>query len=253
LPEASHAPKFRPVRRLNLARRTVPIHGEGILPQRIAHRGASREHPENTLPAIRRALELGADGIELDVHATRDGIVVVHHDPIPRAIAAPAPPGSPAIASLTWQELSSHEVAPGIGVPTLGDVLTLVGDRADVYVEIKGVGIEELVASAIRTGSARCAVHSFDHAAVERMAGLLPEVPRGLLFDEYPLDPAGAMRIAGARDVWPAARLIDSRLVERVHEVGGRVVAWTVNDRADAEALIALGVDAICTDDVRLI
>ena len=205
------------------------------------------------MPAFRRALELGADGIELDVHATRDGIVVVHHDPIPRSVASPAAAGARPIADLTWDELATHEVADGIGIPTLGDVLTLVGDRADVYVELKGVGIEEIVTSTIRTGAARCAVHSFDHGAIVRMASLLSDVPRGLLFEEYPLDPAGAMRAAGARDVWPHWRLIDSRLVERVHDVGGRVIAWTVNDRADAAALFALGVDAVCTDDVRLI
>lgn len=192
------------------------------------------------------------DGIELDVHATRDGVVVVHHDPVPRRVGRPPDPDGVPIAELTWEALAPFEIAPGLGIPTLGDVLTLVGDRADVYVEIKGVGIEARVASTIRTGAARCAVHSFDHAAIGRMASLAPEIPRGLLFDEYPMDPAGAMRAAGARDVWPHWRLIDSRLIERVHEVGGRVIAWTVNDAADAEALLALGTDGLCADDIRL-
>lgn len=193
------------------------------------------------------------DGIELDVHATRDGIVVVHHDPVPRRVGHPPDPNGQPISALTWEELASFEIAPGVGVPTLGDVLTLVGDRADVYVEIKGAGIETQVAGTIRNGAARCAVHSFDHATIERMASLAPEIPRGLLFDEYPMDPAGAMRAAGARDVWPHWRLVDSRLVERVHEVGGRVLVWTVNDASDAAALLELGADGLCTDDVRLL
>lgn len=224
------------------------------MPLRLAHRGASREHPENTLPAFRRALELGADGIELDVHATRDGIVVVHHDAAPRRVGAPEPSPGPRIEQLTFAELSSFEVAPGVGIPTLGDVLTLVGDRAVVYVEIKGVGIEQAVAHTLRAApGVRCAVHSFDHSAIERMSRLLPEVPRGLLFADYPLDPAGAMRAAGARDAWPHWACIDSRLVERVHDVGGRVIAWTVNDAEDAASLAAMHVDALCTDDVRLL
>lgn len=187
------------------------------------------------------------------MHATRDGVVVVHHDPVPRRVGSPPDPRGIPIAELDWEALAPFEIAPGIGIPTLGDVLTLVGDRADVYVEIKGIGIEELVAATIRNGSARCAVHSFDHAAIERMATVAPELPRGLLFDEYPMDPAGAMRAAAARDVWPHWQLVDSRLLERVHEVGGRVLAWTVNAPGDAAALLALGADGICSDDVRLL
>jgi glycerophosphoryl diester phosphodiesterase len=221
------------------------------VPERIAHRGASREFPENTMPAFRRALELGADGIELDVHATRDGMVVVHHDPVPRVVGQPRDPAQRPISSLTWAALAPFEVAPGVQVPSLGDVLTLVGDRAVVYVEIKAVGIEEAVADVIRTSGARCAIHSFDHAAIARLSRVANEIPRGLLFDDYPLDPAGSMRAAGARDVWPNWKLVDSRLVERVHDVGGRIVAWTVNDPADASALAALGVDALCCDDIR--
>ena len=187
------------------------------------------------------------------MHATRDGVVVVHHDPVPRRVGLPPDRNGVPIAELTWEALAPFEIAPGLGIPTLGDVLTLVGDRADVYVEIKGIGIEARVAATIRNGAARCVVHSFDHAAIERMANLAPEIPRGLLFDEYPIDPAGAMRAAGARDVWPHWRLIDSRLLDRVHEVGGRVIAWTVDDPSDAEALLALGTDALCSDDIRLL
>src|ERR671916_1175095 len=99
-------------------------------PARIAHRGAPREHPENTLPAFARALELNADGIELDVHATRDGVVVVHHDPVPRATPDdPRLAGRP-IADLTYAEVEQFSVAPGVPIPTLADVLALIGDGA---------------------------------------------------------------------------------------------------------------------------
>ena len=219
------------------------------MPERIAHRGASMEYLENTLPAFRRALELGADAIELDVRVTRDGVVVVHHDPVV------VPPDGPAVSidMVTWEELSGVELARAVQVPSLGDVLSLVGDRATVYVELKAPGIEAIVLDTIRTGRARCAVHSFHHDDIAKAARLRPEVPRGLLFEEYPLDPAGDMRRAGARDLWPHWSLVDSRLVERVHDVGGRVIAWTVNEPADVDALVSMHVDAICTDDVRLL
>lgn len=205
------------------------------------------------MPAFRRALELGASGIELDVHSTRDGVVVVHHDPVVRYVNVGSGRSEVAIADVTWEELVRLELATGVGIPSLGDVLTLVGERATVYVELKGVLIEEAVIATIRAGHARCAVHSFDHAAIGRASRIAPEIPRGLLFDTYSIDPARAMRATGARDVWPHWSLIDSRLVERVHEVGGRVIAWTVNDAADAAALLEIGVDAICTDDIRIV
>lgn len=217
------------------------------LPELVAHRGAPRERPENTMPSFRRALELGADAIELDVHATRDGVVVVHHDPVPHTAPEPRLHGVP-IADLTWDDLRRFEVAPGVGIPRLADVLALVGERAVVYVEIKGSAIERAVVECIRAARARCAVHGFDHAAVRRVKALAPELATGILVEEYLQDPAAALAAAGARDLWPHWTLVDAKLVERVHAHGGRVVPWTVNDPAAAARLVATGVDALCTD-----
>ena len=85
------------------------------------------------------------------------------------------------------------------------------------------------------------------------MAAIAPEIPRGILFDERPADVVASMRATQARDVWPNWRLIDLRLVGQVHGAGGRVIAWTVNSREAARDLAALGVDGLCTDDVRLL
>lgn len=222
--------------------------------ERVAHRGAPREFPENTLAAFERALERGADAIELDVHGTVDGILVVHHDP---AIGRNAPAGvrGRRIDSLTWGEIENVELSPGISIASLAQVLDLVGDRATVYVEIKGRNIEPLVAGSLRARNtgARCAVHSFDHDAIARLARLAPDLPRGLLFDAYPPDIGASMTAAAARDVWPEWRLVDRALVDRVHESGGRVIAWTVNSLDATESLVSLGVDGICTDDVRIL
>ena len=222
-------------------------------PARIGHRGAPREHPENTLPSFARAIELGADGIELDVHATSDGVVVVHHDPVPRATVADRRLAGRAIADLTHDQLRAFSLAPDVGIPTLGEVLSLVGDAAVVYVELKGAGIERPVINVIRESTARCAVHSFDHAAVARAKRLAPEIRRGLLFSRRPRDPAALLQGAGALDAWPEWPLVDQDFVTWVRRVGGSVIAWTVNDAAAARRLTALGVDGLCTDDVRLI
>ena len=216
-------------------------------PQRvehIAHRGANRELAENTIPAFLRAVERGADAIELDVHATADGIVVVHHDADLRIPGL----GTRAIAEIDWLDLERSAT----GIARLADVLDAVPERVTLYVELKGAGVEARTAEVIG-GSARCAVHSFDHSAVSRMRAIARDIPRGVLFDHYPADVEASMRFAGARDVWPEWRLIDRRLVSTVHAAGGRVIAWTVNSRVDAERLVALGVDGLCSDDVRLL
>ncbi len=219
--------------------------------ERIAHRGAKREYPENSLPAFRRAFERHADAIELDVHATRDGVIVVHHDPDLRPR-----PGAPKrkIADTTWEELQRVELATAVGIPRLSDVLALTPAEKTVYVEIKGSGIEAAVVSTIANGSARCAVHSFDHAAIARCREIAPDLPRGILYDQAPPDVmVRQLELVGARDLWPRWNLIDAELVARVHAAGARVIAWTVNSRADAQSLVALGVDGLCTDDVRLL
>ncbi|HKN65862.1 MAG TPA: glycerophosphodiester phosphodiesterase [Gemmatimonadaceae bacterium] len=219
--------------------------------ERIGHRGAPREYPENTLPAFARAVERGADGIELDVHVTTDGVPVVHHDPQVRVDKGRAP--SRALAQMSWEEVARVELAPGITIPSLEQVLTAVGNHAIVYVELKGKNSAEATLELIARSRARCAVHSFDHAAVSQAARLAPAVRRGILFDAYPEDIDGAMREAAALDVWPEWKLIDAPLVERVHARGGRVIAWTVNTTAAADELIRLGVDGLCGDDVRLL
>jgi glycerophosphoryl diester phosphodiesterase len=219
--------------------------------ERIGHRGAKREHPENTIAAFKTAFKRGADAIELDVHATKDGMVVVHHDPT-LATSFGALAGA-TIAELDWRTVATASPSAATRIPPLSEVLGIVPAGGTVYVEIKGVGIESAVAATLAGTQVRCAVHSFDHGSIRRMRELAPTVPRGILFDEYPEDVARSMQEADARDVWPNWRLVDERLVTAVHTAGGRVLVWTVNDRPVAERMISLGVDGLCTDDVRLL
>ena len=217
--------------------------------QRIGHRGAPRDFPENTLPAFERAIELGADAVELDVHLTSDSVVVVHHD---FHLGGDRGPSNGALAAVSWADASRHALAPGVFVPSLKQVLELVGTRATIYVELKGKDVESAALATIRASRTHCAVHSFDHLAVARAAHIAPEIPRGILFDAYPVDVARSMRDASAVDVWPQWELIDQSLVDRVHDAGGRVIAWTVNSESAAKQLAMLGVDGLCGDDVRL-
>jgi glycerophosphoryl diester phosphodiesterase len=154
---------------------------------------------------------------------------------------------------MPWSALSRVELAHGVFIPSLEQVLDLAGSLATVYVELKGEAVEERAIEVIAASNARCAVHSFDHAVVARAARLAPALRRGILFEEYPRDVDASMREASALDVWPQWKLIDEQLVERVHHAGGRVIAWTVNTTTAALNLARLGADALCGDDVRLL
>jgi glycerophosphoryl diester phosphodiesterase len=219
-------------------------------PLLIAHRGAPRERPENTLPSFLRALELGADGIELDVHRSADGILVVHHDEVPRAIAPSGRLAGRRIDSLTFDELQGFAVGGSALIPTLDEVLAAVRGRVWIYIELKSAGVDDGVVKAVLASAApeRCAVHSFDHEAVRRVHEMAPDIRCGILFDRAPLDVAASMRESGALDAWPQWALVDQALVDAVHTAGGRVIPWTVNRAEAARALAALGVDAICSD-----
>ena len=224
-------------------------------PMLIGHRGAPRDRPENTLPSFLRALELQADGIELDVHCTKDRVVVVHHDEIPRATAPSAQLAGKRIDALTFDELQGFSVRGLALISTLEEALAVIKGRADVFVELKGAAIEHEVIAVIRASiaPARCAVHSFDHAQVARARALAPEIRGGILFDRPIPDPAGAMRAADALDVWPSREHVDASLVQQVHDAGGRVIPWTVNKPEQAVTLASLGVDGLCTDFIPVL
>jgi len=221
--------------------------GHGRAPvEIIGHRGSPREHRENTLPSFKRAFDDGADGVELDVHGTRDGAVVVHHDPSTNSRAGISGQVV-AIAESTLAALRSVEIGND-RIPTLDEMLAMVPDRAVVYVEVKAQRIEESVIAAIQSSGRHCAVHSFDHRISKRVRDLAPDLPVGVLQTSYPVDPVRPLRDAGARDLWQHWELIDEALIDRAHAAGGRVIAWTVNDPGVAERFIGWGVDGICTD-----
>jgi glycerophosphoryl diester phosphodiesterase len=210
-------------------------------PTIIAHRGASGYEYENSRAAFRRAVMLDADGVELDIHATRDGGIVVHHDP--------DLPGIGPISQLSLVEARQVLLRNGETVPILGEILQLVGDR-DVWVEVKTLPqrFDSALLAALDQGPAphRYAVHSFDHRIVHRLGQARPSLRRGILLSAYLRDVVAVMRSVGACTLWQEWQQIDQELVTQVHEAGATVIAWTVNEIGDLDRMVRLGVDGLC-------
>jgi len=240
----------------------------------FAHRGASARAPENTLEAFRLAVEAGAGGLELDVHMSSDGEVVVIHD----ATVDRTTDGSGAVAGMTLGELraldAGYRFSPdggrtypyrdrGVGIPTLAEVY---GEFQATYVniEIKEArpGVEETVMQVIRGAGAeeRTLVVSNRHGVVRRFRRLCGDrIPTGAsrreIRDFYLLSTLRLERSLRppyeALQVPPDYRgipLVTPRFLEAAHSRGVRVDVWTINDAGEMRRLLDLGADVIMTD-----
>jgi len=220
----------------------------------IAHRGASRDAPENTLAAFRLAGELGADGVELDVQRCASGEVVVFHDDDLERLAGRCQ----RVDALPLDALREVDLGAGQTIPTLEEALAQLAPRMLVNVELKTAGLSDrgllaAVATILHRHAAtpRVLVSSFNPAALARFARLAPEVPIGLLFhseQRLPLRRAWPARLLRPLALHPESKLVDAIALGGWRRQGYLVHTWTVDDPREMAALIALGVDAIITN-----
>ena len=219
----------------------------------IAHRGDSAHFPENTLAAFSSALELGAELIEMDVQLTKDGAVVVMHDPAVDRTTD----GRGRLRDLTLREVRRLSAGypvhfgaayAGERVPTLAEALSFLRERARAMIEIKSDsvtedaegGIEALtVAEVRRLGMEKdVALISFDRRALVRCRKLAPEVARGHVFERgKPGDFLAGAREAGCEVVMPHKGLLSEELRDRAREAGIKVATWVVDDPAELPGL----------------
>lgn len=219
----------------------------------IGHRGASGEEPENTIRAIVRALELGAEGIEIDVRVTRDGELVVIHD----ATVERTTDGVGAVEAMTLEELRALDAGKGEKIPTLREVIQVVSGRAWLNIELKAKGTAARALREICQAVEECGVRredftisSFDHEelalAAEGEAG--PSVPIGLLLGRWPLGLVRLVQRVRASSLHVPARWVSPRRMVLAKALGLRVLVYTVNDPAEMTRLQCLGVDGVFTD-----
>jgi len=236
-----------------------------------AHRGASAERPENTMAAFERAVEIGVDGLELDVHVTRDGHVIVAHDDTARRMTAAAAPWVALdLADVRGLDAGWGFVAPdgtrpfagrGIRVPTLEEVIDAF-PRVRLNVDIKR-GARALAATLelVRGKQAedRVTLASFHLGTLvglrRRGYGGETGLSRGeiasllslpaLLWRQLPFTGTAAQVPLGQG----AIRFDRAPFIAKCHSLGLRVDFWTIDDPATAERLLALGADGIMTND----
>lgn len=208
----------------------------------IAHRGASSIELENSLAAFRAAAGQGADGVELDVHATIDGEIVVHHDPSVMGLP---------IAQARTRDLGAMPLSNGEPIPTLAQALDVLG-KLKVFVEVKVLDPrwdDRLLAVLDRgPNPGGYAVHSFAFHIVRRLGEKRPSLPRGVLSEVPTRSPRQTLEDALAQTLWQERTTLDEQLVKTVHGLGAQIIAWTVDNAADIERMVRWGVDGICTN-----
>jgi glycerophosphoryl diester phosphodiesterase len=246
----------------------------GEWPVNVAHRGASTLAPENTIEAFRLAVEAGAGGLELDVHMTRDGHIVVIHD----ATVDRTTNGSGAVSEMTLDELrrfdAGHNFSPdggstrpyrgrGVWVPTLGEVLEeFPGVAVNIEIKAGTPGIEETVLGILRDANAlgRALVVSTPHAIVKRFR----KISSGHISTGASRWEIGIFyilsRLCLERLVRPAYEalqvpllhrgilVVTPRFIRAAQARGVRVDVWTINQAEEMRRLLDLGVDVIMTD-----
>lgn len=224
----------------------------------FGHRGAMGYAPENTMASFRKAVELGVDAIELDVHLTRDSEVVVVHD----ANLERTTSGRGLVRDHTLAEVRTLDAGASFGpafagerVPTLDEVLAWARDRCVLDIEIKGdplpyPGIEARVAELIRAQGMedRTIVISFDHPTVRRVKELAPELATGVLYGCRPVDAVALARAANADALLPHWSYCQPEDVARAHGAGLSVHAWATSEPTEIRVLLAMGVDSICSN-----
>ncbi len=223
------------------------------VPLVIAHRGASAEQTENTLASFRRALALEADGIELDVRFTRDGVPVVFHDSSLHRLSGVRG----GIAAKRWADLRTVRLKGGHPVPRLTEVLRLTRGLAVVQLELK-VGPVEPVIRAIQAARAGewVILASFNARLVMESRDLAPGIPRMLISEGRDAPAALVRRLAacGAGGISVNHRAIRSAAwIQHFQRRGYSVWCWTVNEPATARRLAEWGVDALLGDDPALL
>ena len=217
----------------------------------IGHRGAKGHLAENTLPSISKAIELGVDGIEIDIFKCASGELVVFHDKTLEKLTN----STGYIEELVLDSIRRIEVLNGYSIPTLEEVLDLINGRVFLNIELKGSSTAKKTSELLRTyfksktwSPEKIIISSFDWYELKIFRQNNDEVPIAILTEDDPLDaiPIGLELKAIALN--PDFKTLNQKNVEKIHKAGFKIFPWTVNKIEDSITIKNLGVDGIITD-----
>jgi len=233
-----------------------------------AHRGGAGLAPENTLAAFRGALALGVDYLEMDLHASADGeIVVIHDATLQRTTNGRGYVRQTPLAELKRLDAGSwfHSRFAGERIPTLREVLEMIlasGDgRIRLNLETKydasappPADFEERILQLVREARMgdRVIIQSFHYPSLSRVKTLAPTIPTAVLrrVSDIAPDAVAVVRQIGATIYSPNSRLIGAEVIDALHRAGIPVVPWTVNDPAEVERLLDAGIGRFAGDGI---
>jgi glycerophosphoryl diester phosphodiesterase len=234
-------------------------------PEVIAHRGANRYAPENTLPAFRKAIALGADSVETDVIETADGVIVLSHDETIDRCSN----GTGRVADMTYAQLLQYDFGvwfsssfAGTKIPTLTEFLNTVQGMGSINIELKGPVTPAKVVGEVRHAGLldKVVFSSFRMDYLDAARTAEPGAKLALIYGagsetakEIAKDPAGFCRAHHLSALHGGMGSFTGDMVWQCHKNGIAVRLWTVNDKENVSVCIWQGVDGIITDDAELV
>jgi len=224
-------------------------------PINIGHRGAMGHETENTSASIKKALELGADRIEIDVFVIKTGEVVVFHDEILDSLTN----SSGKIEEYTFENLQNVIVKGNHKIPKLSEIIEIINKKVPLNIELKGkntaIPTFEIVEKYIQKGWKKedFIISSFLWDELEKYRKLDASISIDILTEENPLDAIAVATKLKATSINPWFKTLNQNNVDEIHKAGFKINTYTVNEFSDIKKVIALGVDGIfCNFPERL-
>ncbi len=215
----------------------------------IGHRGAMGHEPENTLLSIKKALSLGVNWIEVDVHNIEDNLIVIHDRRLERTTD-----GQGYIEDRTFNYIRSLDAGKGEQIPILSEVFDTINRQAGVNIELKGFNTANLVVKLIQKyiqqgwNEEDFLVSSFNHYELARVRQQCPQIKLGLLIYGLPLNYLQVAQKLKAIVIIVSLDFITEELIIDAHQNGFKVFVYTVNEPNDINRMQALQVDGIFTN-----
>ncbi len=217
----------------------------------IGHRGAKGHVAENTLPSIAKAIELGVDGIEIDIFICKSGELVVFHDKkLGRLTNVQG-----YIESFEYDSIQKLKVLGEYKIPTLEEVLELIDGKVFLNIELKGGGTAEPTHKILtplikekKWTADQFIISSFNWEELKYFYRLNQKIPIAILTDDDPLDALPIAREVNAKAINPSFKSLNEKNVKKIQRAGFKVFPYTINDPKNIEKMLNLGVDGIITD-----